>query len=223
MLVIVGGVDTAAAADMRAHGPLVQLRQLGDDLGEREQLLALVAQPPRGVKHLFLDRFFVAGQERSLCLFCLSKTFYISGRQGGRSLGRPRGRPRRGASSAGRGTDLAAPHAAPLCRAVTFPLAGVISPAVVQLPPWPPQAPQPAEIPAAILRTSWPAARGVAGLAATCGARLTRRQTMARQDRRRSAGATAGLSVGRTGPDRGAVHGRDGGRRAVLRPPPTRC
>ena len=35
VLMIVGRVDAAAAADMRAHGSFVQLRQGGDDLGER--------------------------------------------------------------------------------------------------------------------------------------------------------------------------------------------
>ena len=67
MLMIVGGVDAASAADMRAHGALVQLRQGGDDLGEGEHLLALFAESPRRVEHLLLDRIVVAGQRsRSL-------------------------------------------------------------------------------------------------------------------------------------------------------------
>ena len=69
VLVVIAGVYAASAANMRAHSPLVQGWQGGDDLGEPEHRLAVVGQPPRCGENLFLDRFFVAGQERSLLPF----------------------------------------------------------------------------------------------------------------------------------------------------------
>ena len=64
--VVAGGVHAAAAADMRAHSTGVELRQRSNDLGEPERPPALVAQPPRRLKHLPLYRF-VARQGRSRC------------------------------------------------------------------------------------------------------------------------------------------------------------
>ena len=69
VLMIVWRVHAASAADVSAHGPAVQVGQSFHDLGEREPLLPFVAQPPRCVEHLLVDRFVAAGQGTPCVLF----------------------------------------------------------------------------------------------------------------------------------------------------------